>query len=221
MKPIIFCCGLLLLLCITKAAAGDKFGVAIKGGRNFAKMLVKDKKTGETVNARMVKEPSFLLEAELAFGEHVSYVTGIHYIVHGYSARDIDSVFTFRYFRRAQYIGLPQKLRVFFHHQRLQSFISAGINVETLLAARFRAEFDDSSISDGEADIKVLFNELTFTPEFDAGLRYPLLGGFLTFDLTYALGTENVNNADLEGFATHSRRIRDLRVMFGVSRYVF
>lgn len=220
MKKILLCCALLLSL-ITNAESGDKFGLAIKGGRNFAKMLVKDKKTGEIVNARMVKEPSFLLEAELVFGEHISYVTGLHYLVHGYSARDIDSVYTYRYFRRAKYIGLPQKLRVFFHHDRLQSFLSAGVNVEALLSARFRAEFDDRSLPDVETDIKVLFNDLTFTPEFDAGLRYPALGGFLTFDLTYALGTENVNNAELENFTTHSRRIRDLRVMFGLSRYLF
>jgi len=213
--------GGLLLLITTYAFSGDKFGLAIKGGRNFANMRVIEKSTGLIVNSSMVKEPSFLLEAELVFGEHVSYVTGFHYIVHGYSARDIDSVFTYRYFRRAQYLGLPQKLRVFFHHQRLQSFVSFGVNLETLLAARFRAEFDDRTIPDYDVDLKGLYNELTFTPEFDAGLRYPLLGGFLTFDLTYALGTENVNNADLENFATHSRRIRDWRVMFGISRYVF
>lgn len=220
MKKLALCCGLTVIF-ISSALAGDKFGLALKGGRTFANMVVKEKQTGRTVNTSMVKEPSFLLEAELVLGEHVSYVTGFHYIVHGYSARDIDSVFTYRYFRRAQYLGLPQKLRVFFHHQRLQSFLSFGVNVETLLAARFRAEFDDRSIPDAETDIKVLYNELTFTPELDAGLRYPLLGGFLTFDATYALGTENVNNADIESFATHSRRIRDLRIMFGISRYVF
>jgi len=220
MKKIIFCCGLTLLF-ITNAAGGDKFGLALKGGRNFANMLVKEKSTGRSVNTNVAKEPSFLLEAELVLGEHFSYVTGFHYIVHGYSARDIDSVYTYRYFRRAQYLGFPQKLRVFFHHQRLQSFLSVGVNVETLLAARFRAEFDDRSIPAYDTDIKALFNELTFTPEFDAGLRYPLLGGFLTFDATYALGTEDVNNVDLENFETHSRRIRDLRIMFGISRYVF
>lgn len=220
MKPFMFCLGL-TFLCLTNAFSGDKFGLAIKGGRNFANMLVKDKRTGEKTNTRMAKEPSLLLEAELVFGPHVSYVTGFHYIVHGYSARAIDSIYTYRYFRRAQYLGLPQKLRVFIHHQRVQSFFSVGINLETVLAARFRAEFDDRTIPTYDVDIKGLFNELTFTPEFDAGLRYPLLGGYLTFELTYALGTENVNNPDVEDLATHSRRIRDLRVMFGISRYVF
>jgi len=220
MKTRVLCLSLLLCL-FSHAAAGDKFGLALKGGRNFANMLVKEKSTGRIVNTNVAKEPSVMLEAELVLGEHVSYVTGFHYIVHGYSARDIDSVFTYRYFRRAQYLGLPQKLRIFFHHQRIQSFVSFGVNVETLLAARFRAEFDDRSIPDYDTDIKALFNELTFTPEFDAGLRFPLFGGYLTFEATYARGTENVNNADLESRATHSRRIRDLRIMLGISRYVF
>ncbi len=220
MKKIILGVGLILSL-ISNSAGGDKFGLALKGGRNFANMLVKEKSTGRTVNSNTAKEPSFLLEAELVFGKHVSYVTGLQYLVHGYSARDIDSVFTYRYFRRAQYLGLPQKLRIFFHHQRLQSFVSFGVNAEALLAARFRAEFDDRSIPDYDVGIKGLFNELTFTPEFDAGLRLPLLGGYLTFEATYARGAENINNANLESRATHSRRIRDLRIMLGISRYVF
>jgi hypothetical protein len=220
MNKIVLCGGLLLLF-ITSATGGDKFGLALKGGRNFANMLVKEKSTGRTVNSNVAKEPSFLLEAELVLGKHVSYVSGFHYIVHGYSARDIDSVFTYRYFRRAQYLGLPQKLRIFFHHHRLQSFVSFGVNAETLLAARFRAEFDDRTIPDYDTNIKGLFNELTFTPEFDAGLRLPLLGGYLTFEAAYALGVENVNNPDLENLATHSRRIRDLRIMLGISCYVF
>jgi len=220
MNKIVLCGGWLLLF-ITGASGGDKFGLALKGGRNFANMRVTEKSTGLAVNSDVAKEPSFLLEAELVLGKHVSYVSGFHYLVHGYSARDIDSVFTYRYFRRAQYLGLPQKLRIFFHHQRLQSFVSFGVNAETLLAARFRAEFDDRSIPDYDTNIKGLFNELTFTPEFDAGLRLPLLGGYLTFEATYAYGTENVNNPDLENFATHSRRIRDLRIMLGISRYVF
>jgi hypothetical protein len=220
MNKIVLCGGFILLF-IANAAAGDKFGLALKGGRNFANMLVKEKSTGRIVDSNVEKEPSFLLEAELVLGKHVSYVSGFHYIVHGYSARDIDSVFTYRYFRRARYLGLPQKLRIFFHHHRLQSFVSVGVNAEILLTARFRAEFDDRTIRDYDTDIKPLFNELTFTPEFDAGLRFPLLGGYLTFEATYARGAENVNNPDLESRATHSRRIRDLRIMLGISRYVF
>jgi len=158
MNKIVLCGGLLLLF-ITGASGGDKFGLALKTGRNFANMLVKEKITGLAVNSNVAKESSFLLEAELVLGKHVSYVTGFHYVGHGYSARDIDSVFTYRYFRRAQYLGLPQKLRIFFHHQRLQSFVSFGVNAETLLAARFRAEFDDRSIPDYDTDIKALFIE--------------------------------------------------------------
>lgn len=219
MKPCRLC-SCLLLLCISNVTAGDKLGVAIKTGPNFANMRVKEKSTGKIVSTRTETEPSYMLEIEMTLSKHVSYIGGFQFLAHGYSARDIDSVFTFRYFRRATYLGFANKVRVFFHHGNLQSFVSFGVNAESLLSAKFRREYDDPAIPDYTTDIKVLFNELTFTPEIDAGLRYPLRGFFLTLEGTYALGTENVNNPDLEDSATHARRIRDFRFLIGVSLYL-
>ncbi|MDZ7362598.1 MAG: hypothetical protein ONB46_18020 [candidate division KSB1 bacterium] len=211
----------LVLFFISNAAAGDKFGLALKAGPNFSNMRVEEKSTGRIVSSDIAAEPAFMLEFELVISKHVSYIAGFQFLRHGYSARDIDSVFTFRYFRRTTYLGMPNKLRVFFHHGRLQSFASLGVNAENLLSARYRREYDDPMIPGYELNIKALFNELTFTPELDAGLRLPLWGFYLTVEGTYAFGTENVNNPDIENLATHTRRIRDFRFAIGISRYLF
>ncbi len=213
--------GGLVLLFISNAVAGDKFGLALKAGPNFSNMRVEEKSTGNIVDTDIAVEPAFMLEFELVISKHVSYVAGFQFLRHGYSARDIDSVFTFRYFRRATYLGMPNKLRVFFHHGRLQSFVSFGANAENLLSARYRREYDNATISGYELNIKALFNNLTFTPELDAGLRFPLSGFFVTIEGTYAFGTENVNNPEVEHLATHARRIRDFRFSIGISRYLF
>ena len=213
--------GGLVLLFMANAAAGDKFGLALKAGPNFSNMRVEEKSSGKIVNSDIAVEPAFMLEFELVISKHLSYIAGFQFLRHGYSARDIDSVFTFRYFRRATYLGMPNKLRAFFHHGRLQSFVSFGINAENLLSARYRREYDDATIPGYELNIKALFNELTFTPELDAGLRCPLLGFYVTVEGTYAFGTENVNNPDVENLATHARRIRDFRFTIGISRYIF
>lgn len=211
---------LLLFVFMANSRAEDKFGLALKIGPNFANMRVKEKSTGRIINTNVSRNPSFLLEAELVLSSHLSYVTGVQYLVHGYSAPAIDSIYVYEYFRRAKYLSLPQKLRIFIHHQAVQSYVSIGVNAETLLSARFRAEFADPTIPDYDVSIKSLYNDLTFTPEIDAGLRVPVRGFYLTFEATYARGAENVNNPDVESLATHARRIHDIRLLFGISRYI-
>lgn len=211
----------LILLFIAQAAAEDKFGLSLKVGPNFSNMLVREKSTNLIVNTDMRIRPSYFLEAEVVITKHVSYVVGFQYLVHAYSGNAADSIYTYEYTRRADFLSIPNKIRVFFHHRKLQSFLSFGVNAETVLSARFDQNYDDPTIPDNEVDIKVLYSDITFTPELDAGLRLPLAGFFLTLEGTYAHGTETVNNPDLESFATHSRKIRDFRFMIGISRYLF
>jgi len=211
----------LILLFVTQAAAADKFGLALKAGPNFSNMLVREKSTNLIVNTDLRIKPSYFLEAEVVITKHVSYIVGFQYLVHAYSGNAVDSIYAYEYTRRATFLSIPNKIRVFFHHRKLQSFLSLGINAETALSARFHQNYDDPTIPNYETDIKVLYSDITFTPELDAGLRLPLAGFFLTLEGTYAHGTETVNNPDLESFATHSRKIRDFRFMFGISRYFF
>jgi hypothetical protein len=216
-----FGCACLILLLITPAAAGDKFGLALKVGPNFSNMLVREKSTNLIVNTDMRIRPSYFLEAEVVITKHLSYIVGFQYLVHAYSGNAADSIYTYEYTRRANFLSIPNKIRVFFQHRKLQSFLSFGVNAETVLSARFQQNYDDPTIPYYETDIKVLYSDITFTPELDAGLRLPLAGFFLTLEGTYAHGTETVNNPDLESFATHSRKIRDFRFMFGISRYLY
>lgn len=211
----------LVILLVSQTAAKDKVGFALKAGPNFANMLVREKSSNLIVNTDIKTSPSYLLELELVISKHVSYIAGFQYLVHAYSGSGADSLFTFRYTRRATFLSIPNKVRVFFHHRKLQSFLSFGVNAETVLSARFHQKYDDPAIPNYESNIKVLYSELTFTPELDAGLRLPLGGFFLNVEGTYAHGLETVNNPDLESLATHSRKIRDLRFMFGISRYLF
>jgi hypothetical protein len=211
----------LILLFITQAAAGDKFGLALKVGPNFSNMLVREKSTNLIVNTDMRINPSYFLEAEVVITRHLSYVVGFQYLVHAYSEHAADSIYTYENTRRANFLSIPNKIRVFFQHRKLQSFLSFGVNAETLLSARFYRKYDDPTILNFEENIKVLYSDITFTPELDAGLRLPLAGFFLTLEGTYAHGTETVNNPDLESFAQYSRKIRDFRFMFGISRYLF
>jgi hypothetical protein len=214
-------CACLILLFITQATAEDKFGLALKVGPNFANMLVREKSTQFIVNTDMRIKPSYMLELEVVITKHLSYVAGFQYLVHAYAGHAADSIYTYEYTRRANFLSIPNKIRVFFQHRKLQSFLSFGVNAETVLTARFLSKYDDPTIPDYETNIKVLYSDITFTPELDAGLRLPLAGFFLTLEGTYAHGLESVNNPDLESFATHSRKIRDFRFMIGVSRYLF
>ncbi len=214
-------CACLILLFIAQAAAEDKFGLALKVGPNFANMLVREKSTQFIVNTDMRIRPSYMLELEVVITKHLSYVAGFQYLVHAYSGNAVDSIYTYEYTRRANFLSIPNKIRVFFQHRKLQSFVSFGVNAETVLSARFDQNYDDPTIPKYTTDIKVLYSDITFTPELDAGLRLPLAGFFLSLEGTYAHGTENINNPDLESFATHSRKIRDFRFMIGFSRYLF
>jgi hypothetical protein len=214
-------CVCLILLFISQAAAGDQFGLALKAGPNFSNMLVREKSTNLIVNTDMRIKPSYMLELEIVITKHLSYVAGFQYLVHAYSGHAADSIYTFEYTRRATFLSIPNKIRVFFHHRKLQSFLSFGVNAENVLSARFYQNYDDPAIPNYETNIKVLYSEITFTPELDAGLRLPLAGFFLALEGTYAHGTETVNNPDLEHLATHSRKIRDFRFMIGISRYLF
>jgi hypothetical protein len=211
----------LLLLLASNAGAGDKFGLALKAGPNFSNMRVQEKSTLLTANTDMRVEPSYMLEMEVVITEHISYVAAFQYLVHSYSSSAVDSIYPYQYSRSATYFGFPNKLRVFIHQKKLQFFFSLGVNAESLLSARFFGQYEDPTFPSFDIDIKGLFSELIITPEIDAGLRYPLAGFFLTCEATYAHGTDDVNNADLDSFATHSRKIRDFRLMFGVSRYLF
>ena len=94
MKQFALSCGLLIVL-ISSAFAEDKFGLALKIGPNFANMRVKEKSTGRIVNTNVSRYPSFFLEAELTLSSHLSYVTGFQYLVHGYSAPAIDSIYVY------------------------------------------------------------------------------------------------------------------------------
>ncbi len=210
-----------ILLFVTQAAAEDKFGLSLKVGPNFSNMLVREKSTNLIVNTGMRIRPSYFLEAEVVITKHLSYVVDFQYLVHAYSGHAADSIYTYEYTRRGNFLSIPNKIRVFFQHRKLQSFLSLGINAETVLAARFHQNYDDPTIPNYETNIKVLYSDITFTPELDAGLRLPLAGFFLTLEGTYAHGTETINNPDLESFATHSRKIRDFRFMLGISRYLF
>ncbi|MCI0698749.1 hypothetical protein L0337_42960 [candidate division KSB1 bacterium] len=214
-------CACLVLLLITQAAAEDKFGLALKVGPNFSNMLVREKSTSFIVNTDMRIKPSYMLELEVVITKHLSYVAGFQYLVHAYSGNATDSIYTYEYTRRANFLSIPNKIRVFFHHHKLQSFLSFGVNAETVLSARIYQNYDDPAILTYETNIKVLYSDITFTPELDAGLRLPLAGFFLTLEGTYAHGTETVNNPDLEYLAEYSRKIRDFRFMIGISRYLF
>ncbi|MGH7601161.1 MAG: hypothetical protein ACREOI_32795 [bacterium] len=211
----------LILLFITPAAAEDKFGLALKVGPSFSNMLVREKSTNLIVNTDMRIKPSYFLEAEVVITKHISYIVGFQYLIHAYSGHSADSVGTYEYTRRTKFLSIPNKIRVFFHHRKLQSFLSFGVNAETLLSARFYQNYDDPTILNYEENNKVFYSDITFTPEFDAGLRLPLAGFFLTLEATYAHGTETINNPDFEYLATHTRKIRDFRFMFGISRYFF
>ena len=220
MKTCALCLSLMLCL-VSPVVAGDKFGLALKTGKSWTNMHVKEKSTGNIVDTDRVRESTYLLEAEIVITKHLSYVGGLQYLAHGYSARAIDSVFAYRYWRRATYVGFANKLRVLVLRGKVQPFFSVGLNAESLLSAQFRRDYDDASIQDSEIDTKVLFDESAFTPELEIGIRYKLAGFYLTLEGAYARGNENVNNVDLEEFATHERRIRDWRLLIGISTYVF
>jgi hypothetical protein len=211
----------LLLLFIAQAVAEDKFGLSLKVGPNFSNMLVREKSTNLIVNTDMRIKPSYFLEAEVVITRHLSYVVGFQYLVHAYSGNAADSIYTYEYTRRANFLSIPNKIRVFFQHRKLQSFLSFGVNAETVLSARFYQNYDDPAILNYEENTKVFYSDITFTPELDAGLRLPLAGFFLTIEGTYAHGTETVTNPDFEYLAKHTRKIRDFRFMLGISRYLF
>ncbi|MDZ7292768.1 MAG: hypothetical protein ONB44_21735 [candidate division KSB1 bacterium] len=213
-------CVCLMLPAVT-ATAQHKLGLAVKAGPNFANMRVKEKSTGRVLDTRMQIEPSATLEMEIVISKHFSYILGLQLLAHSYSAHSADSVSTFEYLRRATYLGVPNKIRVFFNYRRIQSFLSFGINAESLLSGRLKKNYHDPAITDYERDIKVQYNPVIFTPELDIGLRYALAKFYLTLEGTHAHSLESVNNTQTEAGATHSRRIRDFRLMIGISHYLY
>src|SRR5574341_1351376 len=89
----------LLLVLISTAGAGDKFGLALKAGPNFSNMRVQEKKTLLTANTAMRVEPTYMLEMEVVIAEHISYVAGFQYLVHSYSSSAVDSIYPYQYSR--------------------------------------------------------------------------------------------------------------------------
>jgi len=109
------------------------------------------------------------------------------------------------------YLTLPLMVRVTGNSARVRGFVTAGLDFSILMDATAKTDSTSSDISDGldPASIGALFG---------AGVMVPISKHFLTFELRYVQGLDDIVNRDSStstGMNSPSVKYRDLSLLIG------
>ena len=109
------------------------------------------------------------------------------------------------------YLTLPLIVRVTGDQVGVRGFVTAGLDISILLDATAKTDSTSSDISDG-------LDSTSIGALFGAGVMVPISKHFLTFEVRYVQGLDDIVNRDSStdtGMASPSVKYRDLNLLIG------